>query len=95
MGSKRVHGWMIPSMVNSINAIFVIWLFNIDMNLTHRQLTMFRAIMLHGNLGRAADACASSQPTLSRELGRLEQLLGFNLLTGCRADYDLPCGHWR
>jgi len=40
---------------------------------------MFRAIMLHGNLGRAADACASSQPTLSRELGRLEQLLGFNL----------------
>jgi DNA-binding transcriptional LysR family regulator len=56
------------------------------MNLTHRQLTMFRAIMLHGNLGRAADACASSQPTLSRELGRLEQLLGFNLLTGCVAD---------
>lgn len=54
------------------------------MNLTHRQLTMFRAIMLHGNLGRAADACASSQPTLSRELGRLEQLLGFNLFDRVR-----------
>lgn len=54
------------------------------MNLTHRQLMMFRAIMLHGNLGRAADACASSQPTLSRELGRLEQLLGFNLFDRVR-----------
>ena len=54
------------------------------MNLTHRQLTMFRAIMLHGNLGRAADACASSQPTLSRELARLEQLLGFNLFDRVR-----------
>ena len=71
-------------MVNSINAILVWHLSNIDMNLTHRQLTMFRAIMLHGNLGRAADACASSQPTLSRELGRLEQLLGFNLFDRVR-----------
>jgi DNA-binding transcriptional LysR family regulator len=47
--------------------------------LTHRQLTLFRAIMLHGNLGRAADATGSSQPTLSRELARLEQVLGFAL----------------
>jgi hypothetical protein len=42
---------MIPFMVNSINAILVWHLSNIDMNLTHRQLTMFRAIMLHGNPG--------------------------------------------
>lgn len=49
------------------------------MNLTHRQLSLFRAIMLHGNLGRAAESCATSQPTLSRELARLEQLLGFAL----------------
>ena len=49
------------------------------LNITHRQLTMFRAIMLHGNLSRAADVVASSQPTLSRELARLEQLLGFAL----------------
>jgi DNA-binding transcriptional LysR family regulator len=47
--------------------------------LTHRQLTIFRAIMLHSHLGRAAEATGSSQPTLSRELGRLEQLLGFAL----------------
>ena len=47
--------------------------------ITHRQLTIFRAIMLHGNLSRAAEGVASSQPTLSRELARLEQLLGFDL----------------
>ena len=46
---------------------------------THRQLGIFRAIMLHGTLGRAAEATGSSQPTLSRELARLEQLLGFAL----------------
>jgi len=47
--------------------------------LTHRQIAMFRAIMLHGNLSRAAEVSASSQPTLSRELARLEQLLGYAL----------------
>lgn len=52
--------------------------------LTHRQLAMFRAIMLHGNLSRAAEVCASSQPTLSRELARLEQLLGFDLFDRVR-----------
>ena len=52
--------------------------------LTHRQLAMFRAIMLHGNLGRAAEVSHSSQPTLSRELARLEQLLGFDLFDRVR-----------
>ena len=52
--------------------------------LTHRQLAMFRAIMRHGNLSRAAEVCASSQPTLSRELARLEQLLGFDLFDRVR-----------
>ncbi|OGB30239.1 MAG: LysR family transcriptional regulator [Burkholderiales bacterium RIFCSPLOWO2_12_FULL_61_40] len=52
--------------------------------LTHRQLSMFRAIMLHGNLGRAAEVTASSQPTLSRELARLEQVLGFALFDRVR-----------
>ena len=52
--------------------------------LTHRQITMFRAIMLHGNLSRAAEQSASSQPTLSRELARLEQLLGFALFDRVR-----------
>lgn len=49
------------------------------LTLTHRQLAMFRAVMLQGNLSRAADTTHSSQPTLSRELARLEQVLGYAL----------------
>ena len=52
--------------------------------LTHRQLTQFRAIMMHGNLSRAADVTGSSQPTLSRELARLEYVLGFALFDRVR-----------
>jgi DNA-binding transcriptional LysR family regulator len=52
--------------------------------LTHRQLSLFRSVMLHGNLSRAAEATNSSQPTLTRELARLEQLLGFALFDRVR-----------
>ncbi len=52
--------------------------------LTHRQLALFRAIMLHGNLSRAAEAAGSSQPTLSRELARLESVLEFDLFDRVR-----------
>jgi DNA-binding transcriptional LysR family regulator len=52
--------------------------------LTHRQLGLFRSVMLHGNLSRAAEATHSSQPTLSRELARLEQLLDFDLFDRVR-----------
>lgn len=52
--------------------------------LTHRQLGLFRSVMLHGTLSRAADATHSSQPTLSRELARLEQLLGYALFDRVR-----------
>lgn len=51
---------------------------------THRQLSLFRTIMLHGSLSRAAEASGSSQPTLSRELARLEHLLGFALFDRVR-----------
>ena len=40
--------------------------------------------MLHGNLSRAADVTGSSQPTLSRELARLEYVLGFALFDRVR-----------
>lgn len=53
-------------------------------SLTHRQLSLFRTVMLHGNLSRAAEAAHSSQPTLSRDLARLEQLLGFALFDRVR-----------
>jgi DNA-binding transcriptional LysR family regulator len=57
---------------------------SIPLQLTHRQIAMFRAIMQHGHLGRAAEATGSSQPTLSRELARLEQVLGFALFDRVR-----------
>ena len=40
--------------------------------------------MLHGNLSRAAEVTHSSQPTLSRELARLEYVLGFALFDRVR-----------
>lgn len=52
--------------------------------LTHRQLGLFRAIMRHGSLNRAAELTGTSQPTLSRELARLEQVLGFALFDRVR-----------
>ena len=48
------------------------WAPDLPPALTHRQLSMFRNVMLHGNLSRAAEAAQSSQPTLSRELARPE-----------------------
>lgn len=47
--------------------------------INHKQISIFRAILLHGTMGRAAEVTGSSQPTLSRELARLEQVLGFAL----------------
>lgn len=52
--------------------------------LTQRQLGLFRSVMLHGNLSRAAEASQSSQPTLSRELARLEHILGYALFDRVR-----------
>ena len=47
--------------------------------LTHRQIEVFRAVMLVGQVTRAAEMLHTSQPTISRELARLEQLLGYAL----------------
>lgn len=47
--------------------------------ITHRQLEIFRTIMISGSVSEAARLLFSSQPTLSRELARLEQLLGYDL----------------
>lgn len=49
------------------------------MQLTHRQVEVFRALMLTGSVTRAAVLLHSSQPTLSRELARLEQVLQITL----------------
>ncbi|WP_144139313.1 LysR family transcriptional regulator [Paraburkholderia sp. BCC1884] len=49
------------------------------MTLTHRHIEVFRALMTAGSVTKAADLLFTSQPTVSRELARLEQVIGFAL----------------
>lgn len=46
---------------------------------THRQVEIFRAVMMTGSVTDAAKLLYTSQPTVSRELARLEQRVGFTL----------------
>lgn len=48
-------------------------------NLTLRQLRYFQALSRHAHFGRAADACAISQPALSVQIKELEENLGVQL----------------
>src|SRR3954454_18121485 len=45
-------------------------------NLTFKQLRYFESLARHGHFGRAADACAISQPALSMQIKELEEELG-------------------
>lgn len=49
------------------------------MHVTHRHVEVFRAVMTAGGVTGAAALLHTSQPTVSRELARLEQLLGYAL----------------
>lgn len=49
------------------------------MGIEHRHIEVFRAIMRSGSVTGAASLLYTSQPTISRELARLESLLGFAL----------------
>ncbi|NNU81280.1 LysR family transcriptional regulator [Halovulum dunhuangense] len=48
-------------------------------NLTLKQLRYLEALARHGHFGRAADACAISQPALSMQIRQLEDTLGTEL----------------
>lgn len=54
------------------------------MGLTHRHIEVFRAVMQSGSVTGAAGLLYTSQPTVSRELARLEQVLGFSLFDRVR-----------
>lgn len=47
--------------------------------ISHRHIEVFRAVMLAGGVSEAARQLHTSQPTISRELARLEFLLGYAL----------------
>lgn len=50
-----------------------------DLRITYRHIEVFRALMLAGSATAAAALLHTSQPTISRELARLERLLGYAL----------------
>jgi DNA-binding transcriptional LysR family regulator len=54
------------------------------MRLTHRLVEVFRAVIATGNITRAAEILHSSQPTVSREIARLEQVVGMRLFDRVR-----------
>jgi LysR family transcriptional regulator, hydrogen peroxide-inducible genes activator len=49
-------------------------------NVTLRQLRYFDALARHGHFGRAAEACAISQPALSMQIREMEEALGGALI---------------
>ncbi|MFW5641565.1 MAG: LysR substrate-binding domain-containing protein [Roseicyclus sp.] len=49
-------------------------------NLTLKQMRYFDALARHGHFGRAADACAVTQPALSMQIREMERALGTALL---------------
>ncbi|MBE5253556.1 MAG: LysR family transcriptional regulator [Enterobacterales bacterium endosymbiont of Blomia tropicalis] len=53
-------------------------------NINWRHIEIFHAVMTSGNLTQAATLLRTSQPTVSRELARLEQQLGLQLFERIR-----------
>ena len=52
--------------------------------LTHRHVEVFRAVMTAGSVTAAAESLSTSQPTVSRELSRMESLLRLSLFDRVR-----------
>lgn len=63
------------------------------MNFTLRQLRYFEALARFGHFGRAAEACAISQPAMSMQIRELEEALGSDLFErGARQVRLTPLG---
>lgn len=58
-------------------------------NLTLKQLRYFEALARHRHFGRAADACAISQPALSMQIRELEEAVGTGLFERSARDVRL------
>lgn len=58
-------------------------------NLTLKQFRYFEALARHGHFGRAADACAISQPALSMQIKELEESLSTELFERCHRQIRL------
>gem|GEM_PF-4308483 len=56
---------------------------------TLRHIEIFHAVMTAGNVTEAAALLHTSQPTVSRELARLEKLIGLELFTRSRGRLHL------
>lgn len=54
------------------------------MDFEHRHIEVFQAIMRSGSVTAAASLLGTSQPTVSRDLARMEHLLGFALFDRVR-----------
>ena len=52
---------------------------DLSTRISHRHIEVFRAVMTAGSVTGAAQLLYTSQPTVSRELARMEQLLGYAL----------------
>lgn len=63
--------------------------------LTHRQIEVFRTVMATAMSPARLDRLGSSQPTISRDLARLEQVLSTALFDACAADCDRRHQHRR
>jgi len=59
------------------------------MNVTLRQLRVFRAVVLEGNFSRAGDSIGLTQPAVSRSILELEAQLGVKLLDRTTRDVIL------
>lgn len=58
-------------------------------NVTLKQLRYFHALAREGHFGRAAEACAVTQPALSMQIQELETSLGIDLVERTRAGIKL------